>query len=44
MTVLRLATRRSALALAQSRQVARILQDMVSGLQVEAVVEQYCLM
>lgn len=37
MTVLRLATRRSALALAQSRQVARILQDMVSGLQVEEV-------
>lgn len=37
MTVLRLATRRSALALAQSRQVARILQDMVSGLRVEEV-------
>jgi hydroxymethylbilane synthase len=37
MTVLRLATRRSALALAQSRQVARILQDLVNGLQVEEV-------
>jgi len=35
MTVLRLATRKSALALAQSRQVARTLQDLVSGLRVE---------
>lgn len=35
MTVLRLATRKSALALAQSRQVAGILQDLVSGLRVE---------
>jgi hydroxymethylbilane synthase len=37
MTVLRLATRKSALALAQSRQVARSLQDLVSGLRVEEV-------
>ena len=37
MTVLRLATRKSALALAQSRQVARTLQDLVSGLRVEEV-------
>ena len=37
MTVLRLATRKSALALAQSRQIARILEEMVSGLRVEEV-------
>lgn len=37
MTVLRLATRRSALALAQSRQVARRLESMVEGLRVEEV-------
>lgn len=37
MRLLRLATRRSALALAQSRQVARSLQDLVGGLRVEEV-------
>jgi hydroxymethylbilane synthase len=37
MTVLRLATRKSALALAQSRQVARTLEGLVSGLRVEEV-------
>ena len=35
MMVLRLATRKSALALAQSRQIARILEEMVTGLRVE---------
>ncbi len=37
MTTLRLATRRSALALAQSRQIARRLQDLVPGLEIEEV-------
>ena len=37
MTVLRLATRKSALALAQSRQVARSLEALVAGLRVEEV-------
>lgn len=37
MTTLRLATRKSALALAQSRQVGRLLEEKVSGLRVEEV-------
>lgn len=37
MTVLRLATRKSALALAQSRQIGRLLEERVEGLRVEEV-------